>query len=221
MTLTSLMIVLLLLAVATLVLRRPSNRFLRRCHLKLVDLASYDQMVDLALISCQCLALGFLVHQTGQIALGSWSYDWHFLVFLLLYLVALVEMTLLLLILFVDGCLQTDSRLLFQKMRWLSFDRNHPSLSIFLILLATIGDFVLYIVFLRGTLAHNMTGMGIVILLYAMSKAVYFRGGVAKVLAVMLFSVIGLWVLTAAVLYGELSAIILLLVTYTFISVKE
>lgn len=221
MTLTSLMIVLLLLAVATLVLRRPSNRFLRRCHLKLVDLASYDQMVDLTLISCQCLAIGFLVHQTGQIDLGSWSYDWHFLVFLLLYLVALVEVTLLLLILFVDGCLQTDSRLLFQKMRWLSFDRNHPSLSILLILLATIGDFVLYIVFLRGALAHDMTGMGIVILLYAISKAVYFRGGVTKVLAVMLFSVIGLWVLTATVLYGELSAIILLLVTYTFISVKE
>lgn len=117
--------------------------------------------------------------------------------------------------------LKKDSRLLLGKMTWLAFKPDRAAASFLLLSLVTLVDAFCYLGLCLFLGKDSVAGLTLVVLGYALVKACRYSGWLQQLLALCLFSVIGVWCVTAALLYGWLIGSLLLTLTYLLISFKE
>ncbi|GFG42746.1 SagF family protein [Streptococcus canis] len=226
------MMVVVLVAVLSLItlwLTSHRRRRLVRWHFKWIRILSYQNWLDVLLGVVQfalllvVLFLDLAGLRLGDVLtfLGQVTWQWGILSYLLLYLLSLVEMTLLTLVLIFDVGLQKDSRLLFQKLTWLAFKQEKPITSLLLLSFVVLADSVFYLglLFLLGK--GSLMSLSVLVLGYALVKACRYSGWLNCLLAFCLFTVIGIWAVTATLLYGWLIGLLLLTLTYLMISFKE
>ncbi|WP_262368511.1 SagF family protein [Streptococcus dysgalactiae] len=94
-----------------------------------------------------------------------------FLVYMVLYLLALIEITLVVLVLLFDLFLQKDSRLLFKKLTWLAFTPDKPIASLFLLSLVLLADSIFYLGRLVALGKQSLVSVLGLVLGYALAKA--------------------------------------------------
>lgn len=114
---------LIVLCLITLWLTSPRRRRLVRWHFQRVSVLSYQDWLD-AMLSVIQMSIVVLVlfGYSARLNLGDFlpflgrlTWSWQFLVYMVLYLLALIEITLVVLVLLFDLVLQKDSRLLFKE----------------------------------------------------------------------------------------------------------
>ncbi|HEL0247410.1 TPA: streptolysin associated protein SagF [Streptococcus equi subsp. zooepidemicus] len=216
------------LILVTLFLTSHKRRRLVRWHLRHIRAMSYQQWLDLLLGLIQlglvvvCLLFSDALALDGLLTfLGRVSFGWEIICYVLLYSIALVELTLLVLVLLFDLMLKKDSRLLLGKMTWLAFKPDRAAASFLLLSLVTLVDAFCYLGLCLFLGKDSVAGLTLVVLGYALVKACRYLGWLQQLLALCLFSVIGVWCVTAALLYGWLIGSLLLTLTYLLISFKE
>ncbi|HEK9984286.1 membrane protein [Streptococcus equi subsp. zooepidemicus Sz35] len=216
------------LILVTLFLTSHKRRRLVRWHLRHIRAMSYQQWLDLLLGLIQlglvlvCLLFSDALALDGLLTfLGRVSFGWEIICYVLLYSIALVELTLLVLVLLFDLMLKKDSRLLLGKMTWLAFKPDRAAASFLLLSLVTLVDAFCYLGLCLFLGKDSVAGLTLVVLGYALVKACRYSGWLQQLLAICLFSVIGVWCVTAALLYGWLIGSLLLTLTYLLISFKE
>ncbi|HEL0442430.1 TPA: streptolysin associated protein SagF [Streptococcus equi subsp. zooepidemicus] len=212
----------------TLFLTSHKRRRLVRWHLRHIRAMSYQQWLDLLLGLIQlglvlvCLLFSDALALDGLLTfLGRVSFGWEIICYVLLYSIALVELTLLVLVLLFDLMLKKDSRLLLGKMTWLAFKPDRAAASFLLLSLVTLVDAFCYLGLCLFLGKDSVAGLTLVVLGYTLVKACRYSGWLQQLLALCLFSVIGVWCVTAALLYGWLIGSLLLTLTYLLISFKE
>ncbi|MGT2934845.1 SagF family protein [Streptococcus castoreus] len=218
-----------ILSLITLWLTSHRRRRLVRWHFKWIRALSYQDWLDvlLSVIQFGVVALVLLWHSAEFTLeellsfLGHLSWQWQLLCYMVLYLLALIEMTLLVLVLLFDFVLQKDSRLLFKKLTWLAFKKDRPMTSLLVISLITVVDSIFYFGLLVFLGTRTPISVLLLVLGYALVKACRYSGWLNWLLAFCLFAVIGLWAVTATLLYGWLASLLLLTLTYLMISFKE
>lgn len=226
------MMVVVLVAVLSLItlwLTSHRRRRLVRWHFKWIRILSYQNWLDVLLGGVQfalllvVLFLDLAGLRLGDVLtfLGQVTWQWGILIYLLLYLLSLVEMTLLTLVLIFDVGLQKDSRLLFQKLTWLAFKQEKPITSLLLLSFVVLADSVFYLGLLLLLGKGSLMSLSVLVLGYALVKACRYSGWLNCLLAFCLFTVIGIWAVTATLLYGWLIGLLLLTLTYLMISFKE
>lgn len=216
-------------SVVTCVLKSPRNRYMIRWHLEHVEHLSYQQWLDcLISISQLCLLLLFIAMVPNLIMrsdildfLQTFTWHWQMIFYTILYMIALVEITLLLLVALFDLALKKDSRLLFKKMNWLAFRPEKPKLSVLVVALVSLSDALVYLGILLFFAKTSLIDMSVLILGYAIVKASRYTVWSHQLLAICLFTVISIWCTTATLLYGWGIGLFLLLITYLLISFKE
>ncbi|HEK9074614.1 TPA: streptolysin associated protein SagF [Streptococcus equi subsp. zooepidemicus] len=216
------------LILVTLFLTSHKRRRLVRWHLRHIRAMSYQQWLDLLLGLIQlglvlvCLLFSDALALDGLLTfLGRVSFGWEIICYVLLYSIALVELTLLVLVLLFDLMLKKDSRLLLGKMTWLAFKPDRAAASFLLLSLVTLVDAFCYLGLCLFLGKDSVAGLTLVVLGYTLVKACRYSGWLQQLLALCLFSVIGVWCVTAALLYGWLIGSLLLTLTYLLISFKE
>ncbi|HEL0558850.1 membrane protein [Streptococcus equi subsp. zooepidemicus Sz105] len=216
------------LILVTLFLTSHKRRRLVRWHLRHIRAVSYQQWLDLLLGLIQlglvvvCLLFSDALALDGLLTfLGRVSFGWEIICYVLLYSIALVELTLLVLVLLFDLMLKKDSRLLLGKMTWLAFKPDRAAASFLLLSLVTLVDAFCYLGLCLFLGKDSVAGLTLVVLGYTLVKACRYSGWLQQLLALCLFSVIGVWCVTAALLYGWLIGSLLLTLTYLLISFKE
>ncbi|MGT2752942.1 SagF family protein [Streptococcus porcinus] len=220
---------LLFLSLVTLWLTSYRRRSLRRWHLQWLGNIPYQNLLDIFLSLIQLGMILVLplccptVPSPAKILtfLGQADWQWQIACYLLLYLMVVIEMTLIILILVVDLGFQRDSRSLFKKMTWLPFRKDRPMASTFLISLVTLTDSLFYLGLLLLLGKNEMLSLAVLILGYGAVKACRYSDGLNQLVAFCLFTVIGLWAVTATLLYGWLVGLLLMTLTYLMISFKE
>lgn len=114
---------LIVLCLITLWLTSPRRRRLVRWHFQRVSVLSYQDWLD-AMLSVIQMSIVVLVlfGYSARLNLGDFlpflgrlTWSWQFLVYMVLYLLALIEITLVVLVLLFDLVLQKDSRLLLRN----------------------------------------------------------------------------------------------------------
>lgn len=220
---------LIVLCLITLWLTSPRRRRLVRWHFQRVSVLSYQDWLD-AMLSVIQMSIVVLVlfGYSARLNLGGFlpflgrlTWSWQFLVYMVLYLLALIEITLVVLVLLFDLVLQKDSRLLFKKLTWLAFKPDKPIASLFLLSLVLLADSIFYLGLLVALGKQSLVSVLGLVLGYALAKACRYSSGLHWVLAFCLFALIGVWAVTATLLYGWLAGVLVLIVTYTMISFKE
>ncbi|HEL0696472.1 SagF family protein [Streptococcus equi] len=216
------------LILVPLFLTSHKRRRLVRWHLRHIRAMSYQQWLDLLLGLIQlglvlvCLLFSDALALDGLLTfLGRVSFGWEIICYVLLYSIALVELTLLVLVLLFDLMLKKDSRLLLGKMTWLAFKPDRAAASFLLLSLVTLVDAFCYLGLCLFLGKDSVAGLTLVVLGYTLVKACRYSGWLQQLLALCLFSVIGVWCVTAALLYGWLIGSLLLTLTYLLISFKE
>ncbi|HEP1475195.1 SagF family protein [Streptococcus pyogenes] len=224
-----LLVLLSFLGLTTLWLTSYRRRCLARWHLQWLMALSYQDFLDVLLSLFQFVVIILvLFFYSATINLGEvltfltqTSWHWQILCYLVLYLMAIIEMTLLVLILIFDVLLQKDSRLLFKKITWLPFRQDKPVLSILLLGIVILVDSLFYLGLLILLGEQSLTSLATLILGYGIVKACRYSGWLNVLLAFCLFTIVGLWAVTATLLYGWLVGVMILTVTYLMISCKE
>lgn len=220
---------LLFLSLVTLWLTSYRRRALHRWHLQWLSSISYQDFLDILLSLIQ---LGLILILTlgcppvpslakVLIFLGQAEWQWQIACYMLLYILVVIEMTLIILVLIVDLVFQKDSRLLFKKMTWLPFRKERPVASMLLLILVTLIDGIFYLGLLALLGKNEMTSLAVLILGYGVVKACRYATWLSQLVALCLFTVIGLWAMTATLLYGWPVGFLLLILTYLMISFKE
>lgn len=216
------------LGLVTFFLTRNSMRPLKRWHLTHVQYLTYQQLIDLILVLVEFIVISILVFFGPNSSYAKFlsvikeiHWDWHFALFVVLYLLALVEITMLILIGFVELILKKNSRQLFKQMNWLAFRKEKAAGSFLILSLAVLEDAVLYLAILPTISKLSLTTLILLVMTYALIKACRYKDWLTNLLALGLFSFIGMWCLTATFLYGWLAGAFLLAVTYLVISFKE
>ncbi|MGT2932526.1 SagF family protein [Streptococcus catagoni] len=220
---------LVILSLITLWLTSHRRRRLMRWHFKQIRTLSYQDWLDVLLSMIQ-LGLVLLVLQWHATEftlkellsfLGDFNWQWQFICYMVLYLLAVIEMTLLVLVLLFDCVFQKDSRLLFKKLTWLTFKNDRPMISLLVIGWVTVVDSIFYFGLLVFLGSYTPISVLVLVLGYALVKACRYSGWLNWLMAFCLFAVIGLWGVTATLLYGWLASVLLLTLTYLMISLKE
>lgn len=221
---------LLFLACLTFWLNKENLRVLRRWHLHYVSNLPYRQGIEIILLSFQlCLIFGYFLflwskgESTSYFAsfLGQGNFDWRFFCFLILYILALIEVTMFVLIGLIEVVFKIDSRATFQKMTWLAFTKQQPLTSILFLLLTTLTDAAFYFGIVHLSLREERWGFLLTVLSFAVVKACSFKGNPEKIVAFLLFLNIGIWCMVATLLYSWFVGMLLLGLTYMIISFKE
>ncbi|WNZ87740.1 SagF family protein [Streptococcus iniae] len=217
------------LGLATCVITSPRRRSMARWHLEQVKHLSYQQWLDCLLCLLQLSVLfSLILIFPSQIRISDAfhflqliEWHWQIICYALLYIIALVEITLLVLIALFDVTLKKDSRTLFKKMNWLAYRPEKPKLSFFVLSFVCLSDALVYLgvlLFLAKTSPVNLIAL---ILGYAFVKACRYTVWSHRLLAFCLFAVIAIWCITACLLYGWGIGLFLLTMTYLLISFKE
>ncbi|MGT2768996.1 SagF family protein [Streptococcus ictaluri] len=225
MTLVSILM-LSLLGLFTYFLARNKRRALNRWHFQHRRFFTYQQFVDLLLIIVQLLVMTFLMVVGNRSVLSQHdlffelktiNWDWHLLFFGLLYVLTLVEIPLLVLLVICDILCQKDSRLHFKKMNWLAFKKDKVGASSFILILTLVVDAFLYLGLLLSLTEDSSYAVFALIVAYGLIKALRYRDSLSQVLAL----TVGIWTVTATLLYGWPVGTLLLALTYILLSFKE